>query len=446
MEGKKERILMLLFSTHITNRLRYVAAFIGSELHNQPILITDNLEEFQRHEGTRINYTSERMDGQVLNIAPHTLLFEEGIHPQDIQCFEWNKRKAFFRVENSDLEFDIFAAVFYLISRYEEYLPHEKDVYGRYDHKCSLAFKEEFLHLPLVNYWLEDLRLILKRIFPDAFFHRHAFKFIPTYDIDIAWSYRHKGFVRNAGGAVRSVLQRDWNGLKERIAVIRKKRKDPFDSYEWLDALHLYCSLRPYYFFLVAEQQHKYDKNISPSKKAMQDLILYHSQKATVGIHPSWQSSEDPRLLKQEIGWLEFITGHTIKHSRQHFIRLTLPQTYRQLLSVGIDKDFSMGYGTVNGFRASVASSFNWYDLEKEEMTNLVVFPFCFMDANSFYEQKLAPHQALTELMQYYQCIRRVNGMMVTIWHNNFLGTAPMFKGWREVYEIFLKEEVYWDR
>jgi hypothetical protein len=177
----------------------------------------------------------------------------------------------------------------------------------------------------------------------------------------------------------------------------------------------------------------------------MQELIMYHSTKGTVGLHPSWQSSDEPRLLKQELGWLEFITGETIKHSRQHYIRLTLPQTYRQLIKVGIEKDFSMGYGTINGFRASVTSTFYWYDLEKDEATDLMVFPFCFMDANAYYEQKLAPHQALAELMKYYQCVRQVNGMMCTIWHNSFLGTSPMFKGWREAYEIFLKEEVYWD-
>jgi len=178
----------------------------------------------------------------------------------------------------------------------------------------------------------------------------------------------------------------------------------------------------------------------------MQELIDYHSKKGTVGLHPSWQSSDDPKLLKQELGWLEFITGDVVKHSRQHYIRLMLPYTYRQLIKVGIEKDFSMGYGTINGFRASVASSFHWYDLEKEETTGLLLFPFCFMDANAYYEQKLVPHQALAELMKFYQSIRRVNGMMCTIWHNSFLGTSPMFKGWREAYEIFLKEEVYWDR
>lgn len=436
---------MLLLTTHITPRLQYAASFIGKEICNEAITLTIDQEQFRQYDGIKINYTAERMSGLVFNLRPHTLLFEEGIRQQDVQCTEINKRKVFFRVEASDISFDVFAAAFYLITRYEEYLPHRKDFYGRYDHTESLAWKEQFLDIPLVNFWMEDLKAALKLVFPHALFYRRSFKFIPTYDIDIAWSYRHKGFVRNAGGAVRSILQNDWTGVKERMAVLRQKQRDPFDSYEWLDALHLYCRLRPYYFFLVAEHQQKYDKNIPPSKKPMQDLIRYHAEKGTVGIHPSWQSAENPKLLKQEIGWLEFITGEEIQHSRQHFIRMNLPHTYRQLIQAGITKDFSMGYGTVNGFRASVASSFDWYDLEKEETTALQVFPFCFMDANAFYEEKLAPHQALAELMRFYQIIKLVNGMMITIWHNNFLGTAQLFKGWKEVYEIFLKDEVYWD-
>ena len=104
-----------------------------------------------------------------------------------------------------------------------------------------------------------------------------------------------------------------------------------------------------------------------------------------------------------------------------------------------------MGYGSINGFRASVASSFYWYDLQREEETPMRIFPFCFMDANARFEQGFTPPQAMTELMHYYHHIRKVNGLMVTIWHNNFLGTDPAFAGWREVYEVFLKEEVFWD-
>jgi hypothetical protein len=98
-----------------------------------------------------------------------------------------------------------------------------------------------------------------------------------------------------------------------------------------------------------------------------------------------------------------------------------------------------MGYGSINGFRASIASPFYWYDLEKESTTELKIYPFCFMDANSFFEQKQTTEQAFDEMTRYYQSIKSVNGTMITIWHNTFLGTAELFTGWREVYEKFIK-------
>ena len=112
------------------------------------------------------------------------------------------------------------------------------------------------------------------------------------------------------------------------------------------------------------------------------------------------------------------------------------------LIKAGILKDFSMGYGSINGFRASVTSPFYWYDLEKEQATSLQLHPFCYMEANSFFEQKLSPSQALEEMREYYNKVKKVNGTLVTIWHNTFLGTDEMFKGWREIYEQFLEEVV----
>ena len=106
----------------------------------------------------------------------------------------------------------------------------------------------------------------------------------------------------------------------------------------------------------------------------------------------------------------------------------------------GIQFDFSMGYGSINGFRASVASPFYWYDLEKEKQTELILFPFCYMDANSFYEQKYTAPQALEEMRHYYQSVRSVNGTFIMIWHNNFLGTDKLYAGWKEMYEQFIKE------
>jgi len=440
------RIVLLLYAHTTTTRLRYIVDFISSSLFNEPVTITNDKERFTRYEGPRLNYSDTDFSEEEFFIQANTLLFEDTISARPIECFELNYAKAFFATRG-DCPFDILAASFYLLSRYEEYLPHEKDEYGRYAHTNSLAFREGFLHLPMVNIWLNDFKKALQQKFPELLFRRSQFHFVPSYDIDMAWSYRHKGWGRNAGGFLRSLQSGQWGQLKERWRVLRKKQKDPFDSYEWLDALHLYCKVKPVYFFLVAGEQKGYDKNIPTSSKAFRGLIEYYSEVYKTGLHPSWQSSiaADTTTLQEEKEWLEVIAERPIAHSRQHYIKMELPGTYRRLIQSGLLKDYSMGYGSINGFRASVASSFYWFDLQKNETTPLRLFPFCYMDANSFYEQKHSPQQAYEELTHYYNTIKKLNGLMVTIWHNHFLGTDLQFAGWKEMYELFMRENVYWD-
>jgi len=245
--------------------------------------------------------------------------------------------------------------------------------------------------------------------------------------------------LRNLGGATRSIIAGEWLKMKERIKTLRGKLSDPFDAYDWLNELHRKFNLKPYYFFLAAEKTGRYDKNISTARKQMQQLIKHHGQLYKIGVHPSWQSGDDPSLLKKELIILEKITGTKIEISRQHYIRLKFPDTYRLLISAGINADFSMGYGHTNGFRASVASPFYWYDLKSEQSTGLLLYPFCYMDANSFFEQKMSAAQALEEMIGYYSIIKSVNGMMITIWHNTFLGKDELFTGWKEVYEQFIE-------
>lgn len=435
---------MLLYCNIITPRLQYIVDFFSKELFDEPVSITIDSSFFQQASGPKWNYSSESFPGNVFTIRPVGLLFEKDIRYQSIHCFIANGQVAFFPT-TGDLPFDILAASFYLLSRYEEYLPYEPDEYGRYAHTNSLAFREGFLDQPLVNCWLQHFKQALLQKFPELLFRKNNFKCILSYDIDIAWSYLHKGFVRTAGGFARSVIKGQWSQVKERWDVLRGKKKDPYDCFEWLDALHLYCRLRPYYFFLVARRQIGYDKNTPTHIKAFRELIEYYAHTYKTGIHPSWQSGDDIDLLAEEKEWLEVVADMEIIRSRQHYIRFHLPDTYRHLIKAGIQKDFSMGYGSINGFRASVCSSFAWYDLKEETTTSLLIYPFCFMDTNSFYEQKDTPQEAYAELVRYHEQVRKLNGIMISIWHNFMLGTDKTFAGWREMFELFMKETVYWD-
>lgn len=372
------------------------------------------------------------------SIQPHGLLSQTGIQPQELHCFETNGIKAFFATPG-DMPFDIFAATFYLLSRYEEYLPYTPDQFGRYPHQESLAYKEHFLQQPLVNTWWQYFIQSVQEKLSVRIPTKNQFTFLPTYDIDIAWSYKNKGFWRNAGGWCKDLLQSRFGLLRQRIAVLRGRQKDPFDAYGWLHQLHEKNKIHPYYFFLLAHRRTRYEKNIAPDNKQLIALINDHLIRYPVGIHPSWKSSLDEQVMAQEIQTLNTIAGKPTQASRQHYIKLSLPQTYRQLLQQGIRFEFSMGYGSINGFRASVASPFYWYDLEQEQQTELLVFPFCFMDANAYYEQNNTAATALNEMKDLYQSVKAVNGLFSTLWHNNFLGTDPAFAGWKEVYADFIQ-------
>lgn len=435
---------MIVYTNKITPRLQYITDFIGKEITGEAFQLTTDSFYFNDYSGPKINYSDTKINnvrkdsfGEELRINNCSLLFEDSIKEQNISCFELNGFKAFFNTEG-DYPFDIFAATFYLLSRYEEYLPHQRDMYGRYAHENSLAFKEGVLNIPLINIWIGDFKKVLKKKFPSISLQLSTFNFQPTYDIDEAFAFKNKGLVKTIGGIAKSVVKGEWSMVNEKLNVLRMKKVDPYDAYEWMDELHKKNNLEPIYFFHVAIEKGKYDKNILPSHPAMQQLIKKHADKYPIGIHPSWKSCDDEDLLEKEIKILESTAGKKTTASRQHYIRFTLPHTFRKLIAAGITDDYSMGYGSINGFRASVATSFYWYDLKKEQQTNLLLHPFCFMEANSFFEQKYLPQRAFEEMMHYYSAVKAVNGELITIWHNNFLGTHPFFKGWKDVYEEFI--------
>lgn len=427
---------MIVFAVHDGPRLRYTCSVIGQQLYGEPLLLTSDRTVYARHPGAKINYSDTRSEFNEIYIRPYGLLSETGIRAQVTDTGPSAEGFHFFR-NDSDTGFDLFSAVFYLLSRYEEYLPSEKDMYGRYAHTGSLAFRSGFLHQPLADEWIAALKHRLGAVFPyEQVLHQSVFRFRPTYDIDIAWSYRHKDLLRLTAGWFRSVFEK--GGLRRRIAVLGKRRPDPYDSFSWLDQLHLQHALRPVYFFLLARAPGIYDKNNNPSGAAMRALVRDHAERYTTGIHPSWRSGDDPEETAREIAILRDLSGREIILSRQHYIRFTLPVTYRRLAALGITDDYSMGYGSINGFRASTSFPFPWYDLEAERATSLMLHPFCFMDANSFYEQGLDPAATLQEMRGYYDRVLAVKGHLVMIWHNHFLGTDPKFSGWREIYQAFV--------
>ncbi len=418
-------------------RLRYVLDWLFQERLGCTYRLTQNPSDLYKAEhGLSYGWLQESVPSIH---AAGSLLWETGLHPQLPDTLEWKGMFVLYPDPQSpcDIQFDLLAGIFYLLSRYEEYLPFSPDRHGRYPATQSLLFTQ--LERPVVDEWVEALRLFLEQTW-NVKLPRKSFSYQPSYDIDIAWSYRHKGWKRALGAAAKDFTRGQWKRVGERISVVQERQKDPFDSFAFLLGLHMMDSVRPIFFILVALQTTAFDKNISPLHPQMQALIRALGQSCEVGMHPSYFSNQSQENLAEEKAVLERILHRPILLSRQHFIRLRFPDTYRALIAAGIEADFSMGYSTYFGFRAGTSHSFLWYDLTDEYVTTLRVHPFAFMDSTAHYDLGLPAEDAFSRLRQMCARLEPCGGRLVTILHNYSLGTEPEWNGWRQAYERFVTE------
>jgi len=334
------------------------------------------------------------------------------------------------------MPFDLFTASFYLVSRYEEYLPYEKDQHDRFPAKASIAYQSGFLQKPVINIWAKKLLSILQKEYPRLESKPiHSYSFAPTYDVDIAFTYLNKGFLRTLGGYFRHLRQLDIGQIYERSKVLLTLQNDPYDNFKYQKEIHQqYNNLNASYFFLLGEYG-TYDKNIAVDRWRYQNLIQSTCDHYDIGIHPSYKSNQDEAIVEKELKLMSSFVKKDIIRSRQHYIKLHLPTTYQTLLDLEITKEYSMGYPEEIGFRASIASSYDFYLLNKEIKVPLRIYPFCIMDVTLKDYKNLDPETAIQQIGNMVDEVKAVDGFFSTVWHNHSLSEIDGWEGWRTVYE-----------
>ncbi|MBL4669499.1 MAG: polysaccharide deacetylase family protein [Flavobacteriales bacterium] len=429
---------MILIYTHkLTPRLKYIFKTIFIDILKKEINFTNNTKEFENSNNAKINYSTSKLNSGIF-FESSSLLFENGIKKQNISIFDYKNNPCFFSVsKESEFPFDPFAAIFYLVSRYEEYLPHKEDEHDRFLASESLAFQNSFLEIPLANIWINNLANKIESHFQNLKFEKKEFQFISTIDIDNAYAYKHKGFIRTVGILAKSLLK--GTDFSKKIKVIFGNDNDPYNTFDYQFKIHKKYNTSPIYFFLLGDYAAN-DKNISAKNKTFQTLIKSISDNNRIGIHPSYASNSNIRKITKERNRLQTISQKKVRRSRQHYLKLNLPHTYRNLINNGITEDHTMGYAEQSGFRASICSPYYFYDLEKEEETTLLLFPFTTMEATFQYYLKSTPEEAIKHINKLMQKVKEVNGTFISVWHNESLSDEGIWKGWKIVYEKMLKE------
>ena len=430
--------MILVFTHKITPRVRYIFKHILTRTLLIPVDFTTKVEEFVAYNGPKLSYTKTPL-GNEFFIKSNDLLFEQGVNDLDFTIQKWDNVPCFFNTNlKSTIPFDIFASSFYLISRYEEYLPHVKDIFGRYTAEQSLAFKHNFLEKPVVDIWAYKFLEILKEKFPEYEFKKREYEYISTIDIDNAFAYKYKSLVRSVGGFFNDLFKFKLVETWSRFAVVCNIKSDPFDTFDKILRLKKEYDVKIIFFFLIGDYT-TFDTNVSASKGKFKLLIKEMVDYAKVGLHPSYFTMQDAALLKKEKERLEDITNMPVKRSRQHYLRFSLPETYQNLIDLEVEEDYSMGYASNVGFRAGTCTPFYFYDLDFEIQTPLKVFPFALMDTTLNDYMKLTPKQSLGRIRDLKNEVKAVNGTFITLFHNENLSNYLRWKGWKRLYESMLK-------
>lgn len=421
-----------VYCESVTPRLKYSLNLVFKTILGIDWTITTEPEA----DKPLVNYSGDRSIGGIF-IQPEDILFETGVRSQDIWIAHMDELPLFFQQPpEAGFPLDIFAFSFYMVTRYEEYLPFTRDEHGRFAAESSLAYKHSFLNLPVVDIWALRFGHTLSVLYPNLSIPGRTYDNLLTIDVDQPFAFRSKGLLRNMGGLIMDIIKGRNPSL--RFRCMTRSQTDPYDTFDYINntAADNGC---PVTYFFTAGKRSKYDLNPNPKQRCYRRLIKKSSERYNTGIHPSYDSRRNTDILKREISLLESITRKKLSVSRQHFLLLSFPDTYQRLLECGITKDYTLGFVREAGFRGGIARPFMFYDIEREEETTLELVPFQYMEGTLQQYKRYTPEKAMLVINQLVETTRSVGGLFVSVWHNTSLTDNNEWKGWKEVFEYALK-------
>ena len=428
---------MLLIYTHkITPRLTYVMKQVLQRILGLEFTLTTRIEDFIKHSGPKMTYTSKPLQKEFF-MQSHPLLFDEGIKEYDIEVLPWDDLPTFFPTSQSSIiPFDLFAASFYLLTRYEEYLPFKADQHGRFPATSSIAFKHDFLHLPLVDLWAWKWVELLKEKFPEIAPVKSSVGFTPVVNVTTSHCFAHRGMLRGFAGLMIDLGYFRLRRVIDRIAVVLLLKKDPFDNFDKLVEVLKKFRTKSIFFFQFA-QYSKHDKNISPENNKFRSLIKFVADYAEVGLAASHRSQSVMGLLKEEKEQLSAVIHRPINSVRMRYNRVEIPASYRDLIHAEITQDYTMGYTHYIGFKASTCTPFFFYDLGIEAKQPVRIHPFSVHDYALQGYTKI--EKMLSEIGNAATQVRRVGGSFIIVFSNENLGGSHRVD-WLDLYERVIEQ------
>ena len=385
--------MLLILSPQTSPRLDYVCHVIFERVLGLEYSIINDEEKYKVHTDFKLRY-----------LPKSNILFETDIRKQDEELLLQDKP----------------ALAFYLLTNYEEYLPDcPKDQHGRIIHEQSFVVRHQLHKQATVQRIALEYKALLSKQKPDFSWPNKEYRFVPTFDIDIAYAYKGKTFFHFCGALGKAVLTLQWSRAQQILKARHQQDfQDPYDVYDIEKKLCEQHQLRPIYFFLTSDRT-QYDRNISSRAPSFSSLVQKLKTYATIGLHPSYHSKNQNDIIKEK-NTLEEKGQIKIQYSRQHFLKVKFPDTFRNLIAAGITDDYSLGFYDRIGFRNGMAVPFPFFDVKENKTTSLMLHPLLVMDSAAV--QELGMEEKYQKgISQLIQEVKTVGGDLVALWHSNFM-------------------------
>ena len=334
------------------------------------------------------------------------------------------------------LNLDVFGSAFFMLTRYEELVTKERDQHGRFPATASLAYQEDFLHRPIINEYAEILWACMKRVWPQLERPAHEPRVLLSHDVDRPLlPYATPPRVALSVGA-DLLKRRDPVLALRRLRAYAARRRgdhsvDPHNTFDQIMDLSETHGLKSAFYFIAGNSAGVIDGEYSLTDPFVRRLMRrVHERGHEVGLHPSYGSYRDPRIVRREFAALrhaakEFGINQSTWGGRQHYLRWEAPTTWQAWEDAGLTYDSSVGYADHVGFRTGVCTEYPVFNVLTRQALALTERPLIVMEGTLLSKayMGLDYREAARTASELIRVCRRFRGDFTLLWHNSHLIT-----------------------
>jgi len=445
----------------VSNQFQYIIKTF-SQIYRIPcqILRQDELQN-QADNGLLISYGKKlpTWQGKHIHIYESTFFGEEYLTAKSLPCTPLPRyndlpvlylggegKEPFINRKGNLIEtnIDLIASSFFMLTRYEEVVNNDPmilDAHERFPATASIAYKENFLHRPVVNEYFEILWYCIKELVPHLekkpLWGDKDFALCLTHDVDAVQKYKPMNEMLTIGSFMIKHCQprKALSRFIDNIMVILRRKNDPFDTFDMiLNLEQRYHATSTFFFMTEPDFSGGYCLDDHKVKKAINKVS---NAGAEIGLHAGYYSYNNQEIINRQ----KEILTKSLKHGnfgcRQHYLRWKTPDTWRIQEKCGLSYDTTLCFADHEGFRAGICHPFQPFDIKENRILDLWEIPLTIMDGSLFNYRKLSPTEGLSTVESYMNTVKKHQGILVLLWHNSFFD-PEIYPGWTDIYEKIL--------